>query len=184
MGRIEKWSTDLFPGRGKVLKRYQALSPRETAIVGAAVLDAALAELLLTRLVDLPVDASGFLGTNGDGRAPCGTFGARIQLALLIGLLPTQIIKDLRAIKQIRNHVAHRVTATLLDGPVQAQLDTLRASIRAGAPDAPEVLLTAVLEKSRSEADAAKFLVAVTVTVQEEAFHRTLKLTQRIPGFP
>ena len=50
-----------------------------------------------------------FLGLNEDGRAPCATFGARIQLALLLGIITKSDADILRTIKHIRNKFAHRV---------------------------------------------------------------------------
>jgi hypothetical protein len=75
------------------------------------VLDGALAHLLSCRLVDCPSEYEEFLGLNEDGRAPCGSFGARIQLALLLGIITPTDASLLRTVKNIRNKLAHRVKA-------------------------------------------------------------------------
>ena len=69
----------------------------------AAVLDLALAEILSKRLNDLPAECEEFLRFDGDGRAPAGSFGARIQLGLLIGIVTPEDVEVLRAVKQLRS---------------------------------------------------------------------------------
>jgi len=72
-------------------------------------LDACLAELLCARVIDLPKEAEAFFGLNGDGRAAGATFGARIQLAALLGIIQPEDAEVLKAVKNIRNAFAHRV---------------------------------------------------------------------------
>lgn len=112
--KIERWLTDIFPGENNIYSEYRSLSPRELATVSVAVLDAALAELLVLRLRDESKEAESFLGLNGDGRAPVSSFGARIQLGLLLGLLTPNDAAILRTIKDIRNQFAHRVKINFL----------------------------------------------------------------------
>lgn len=52
--KIERWLTEVFPGETEIYAEYRKLPPRELAIVSAAVLDVALAELLVLRLHDRP----------------------------------------------------------------------------------------------------------------------------------
>jgi len=85
--KIERWLSEVFPGEAEIYSEYRSLSSRELAIVSAAVLDVALAELLSLRLANQENEVEEFLGVNGDGRAPAGSFGARIQLGLLVDLL-------------------------------------------------------------------------------------------------
>jgi hypothetical protein len=80
--KIEHWLEEVFPGKSRIYEEYRLLPPRELAVVAAAVLDLALATLLSRRFMDYPAESEAFLGVNGDGRAPAGSFGARIQLAL------------------------------------------------------------------------------------------------------
>ena len=116
--KIERWLTDVFPGEDAIYSEYRNLPPRELAIVSVAVLDAALAELLSLRLMDHGKEAEDFLGLNGDGRAPVGSFGSRIQLALLVGLITSEDVAILRAMKELRNLFAHRVRIGFLSAPV------------------------------------------------------------------
>src|SRR5687768_433997 len=112
--KTERWLDEVFPGESQIYSEYRTLSPRELAIVAAAVLDVALAELLVLRLSPYDKEAQEFLGLNGDGRAPTGTFGSRIQLGLLIGLLTPEDASILRVIKELRNLFAHRVDVSFL----------------------------------------------------------------------
>lgn len=107
--KVEQWMNDVFPGQDKIYSEYRSLPRRELAVVAAAVLDSALAELLSKRLSGPESEIHGFLGINGDGRAPCGSFGARIQLALLTSIITENDATTLRIIKSIRNKFAHEV---------------------------------------------------------------------------
>lgn len=107
--KVERWLSDVFPGESRIYEEYRHLSRRELAVVAASVLDLALAELISMRLLDLPKECEEFLGLDEDGRAPAATFGARIQLALLLGIIADHDASILRIIKNIRNKFAHRV---------------------------------------------------------------------------
>ncbi|WP_447774804.1 hypothetical protein [Variovorax boronicumulans] len=128
--KIERWLAEVFPGKGQIYAEYRALPTRELAIVAAAVLDVALAELLSLRLMHIGNEAEEFLGVNGDGRAPAGSFGARIQLALLVGLLTPEDAAILRTIKELRNLFAHRVRLTFLSPQVLKATTCLAESMR------------------------------------------------------
>jgi len=106
--KIERWAAELYPGEKHIFSHYEHLGPRELVIVACAVLDSALAELISLRLRDDEAEVISFLGANEDGRAPAATFGARIQLAYLLGLLDKQTVMMLRALKNLRNVMAHR----------------------------------------------------------------------------
>ena len=125
--KIERWLSEVFPGENKIYAEYRSLPPRELAIVSAAVLDLALAELLSLRMSDQSKEAEDFLGLNGDGRAPAGSFGARIQLGLLVGLLTPEDAAILRAIKELRNIFAHRVRVDFLTPSVLKATTKLHA---------------------------------------------------------
>ncbi|WAG17961.1 hypothetical protein DX980_01535 [Burkholderia gladioli] len=109
--KTEQWMRDVFPGGDKIYVEYRQLPRRELAIVVGAALDAALAELLSKRLHGSEPEIHSFLGVNGDGRAPCASFGARIQLSLLTTIISQNDAIILRAIKGIRNQFAHEVRA-------------------------------------------------------------------------
>lgn len=123
--KSEQWLRDVFPGRENIYSEYRSLPRRELAIVAGAVLDSALAELLVCRLAEPKDEVVEFLGLNGDGRAPCGSFGARIQLARFTGILTTSDSKILRLIKNIRNRFAHEVRADFTTALVLPLIFTL-----------------------------------------------------------
>jgi hypothetical protein len=131
--KIEKWTDEILKTHGITLPKGKH-SHRETAIVCASILDLALAELLETRLMQFPKEIEDFLGLDEDGRAPAGSFGARIQLALLIGIIDKSDAAVLRAYKLIRNRFAHRVNVTLSDVKVveaaKVLFDTLGDALR------------------------------------------------------
>jgi hypothetical protein len=99
-------------------------------VVAAAVLDLALATLLNRRFLDIQSESDGFLGVDGDGRAPAASFGARIQLALLLGIITKSDPKILRAIKQLRDLFAHRVHVDFCSPVVRKPLHALYAGWR------------------------------------------------------
>jgi len=105
----EKWLSETIPGLVATFDEYRHLSNRELSVVTASILDACLAELLDARVLDLPEEANIFFGFNGDGRAAGATFGARIQLAVLLGIIGQEDADILKAVKNIRNAFAHRV---------------------------------------------------------------------------
>jgi len=125
--KIERWLSEVFPGETQIYAEYRALAPRELAIVTASVLDVALTELIALRLADNEKEVQDFLGLNGDGRAPAGSFGARIQLGLLLGILTPRDAAMLRVIKEIRNLFAHRVRIDFLSPPVLKATTKLHA---------------------------------------------------------
>jgi DNA-binding MltR family transcriptional regulator len=106
--KIEKWFDEVFPGERDIYDAYRHLPRRELAIVAAGSLDVALAELIAKRFVNQSRECEEFLGANEDGRAPAGSFGARIQLAVLLGVITPEDAEQLRIIKSIRNKFAHR----------------------------------------------------------------------------
>lgn len=123
--KIERWLTEVFPGEERIYSEYRHLNPRELSVVCAAVLDLALAELIALRLIDLSSETESFLGLDGDGRAPVASFGARIQLGLLLGILTPEDAAILRTLKDVRNAFAHRVKITYLSPTVQRPIHKL-----------------------------------------------------------
>lgn len=110
--KVERWFDVLGSDVQQFLARYFMLSSRELPIVVGATLELAILELIERRLRGHSTEIESFLGTNGDGRAPAGSFGARIQLAYLLGLISQNDLEVLRSIKNIRNLFAHRVEVT------------------------------------------------------------------------
>ena len=128
--KIERLFTDLCPNGvaslDELTNQVATGNERERVIALSAVLDAALAELIAKRLVNKPKEVKDFLGADGDGRAPAGSFGARIQLALLIGLIDPDTAQALRAIKSIRNVYAHRIIVDSSHPEVLKHLEVLK----------------------------------------------------------
>jgi hypothetical protein len=123
--KAEHWLEEVFPGKSRIYDEYRLLPPRELVIVASAVLDLALATLISRRFIDSPAESDSFLGVNGDGRAPSASFGARIQLALLLGIITESDVDLLRAIKGVRNLFAHRVHVDFCSPVIQKSLRAL-----------------------------------------------------------
>jgi DNA-binding MltR family transcriptional regulator len=117
--KIERWSKDVFPGEENVYKKYEGLSPFELVVMATSIIDLALAELLSLRLRDDPKEYEEFLGLNEDGRAPCGSFGARIQLAYLVGIITKDDATVFRHLKRLRNVFAHQTQLDFRDPKIR-----------------------------------------------------------------
>lgn len=113
--KIDKWLTAIAPSTQDILDEIETLNLREFVIVAACTLDVALAELIAARLCGPEQEIVDFLGADGDGRAPGGSFGSRIQLARLLGLIDGTDAKILRSIKEVRNTMAHRLSSSASD---------------------------------------------------------------------
>jgi hypothetical protein len=81
-------------------------SDRAAAIVGCALLDARLAELLSEFLIENEDGRSDLLNSE-DANAPLGSFGSRIIAAYAVGLIDQPERDALRRLKKIRNRFAH-----------------------------------------------------------------------------
>ncbi|MGC9259913.1 MAG: hypothetical protein ACP5I8_07530 [Phycisphaerae bacterium] len=116
--KIDDWERNVLPiltDLSALAPKLQVLSLREQIIFAAAVPDAGLARLTGHRLNGPLDEINNFLGTagKGDSRAPCGSFGSRIQLARLVGVINPEDAELLREVKDLRNHVAHAVEIEL-----------------------------------------------------------------------
>ena len=187
--KIEKWLSGVFPGKENIFSEYRLLSRRELAIVVAGSLDLALAELIAKRLVDSPKECEEFLGANEDGRAPAGSFGARIQLALLLGIISAQDAAQLRIVKSIRNKFAHRIKVDftsetvkplirkLYDKVVVRTKSLITGGYLPGANNKPQFDMGPYLETT-PEAGAA--LLLSVFCIYQAYFHRLLEIVPRI----
>ena len=186
--KIERWFAEVFPAETEIYAEYRALPPRELAIVSAAVLDVAIAELLALRLADHQRESEEFLGVNGDGRAPAGSFGARIQLGLLVGLLTPEDVAILRTIKELRNLFAHRVRINFLSPSVLKTTTKLhglwmsrsKALIKAGAMSGTTEHLAQIGRHLPKLAEAGEGLLLSVFTVYQAYFHRMHSRVQRL----
>lgn len=84
---------------------FQRESDRATAILGAALLDEKLLQLLIAFMVDDAREVDQLLDPEG----PLGSFGARIRVAYCLGLVTRNAFDILRTIKGIRNAFAHHL---------------------------------------------------------------------------
>jgi hypothetical protein len=186
--KIERWLSEVFPGETAIYDEYRSLPPRELAIVSAAVLDLALAELLALRLADQGKEAEEFLGVNGDGLAPAGSFGARIQLGLLVGLLTPGDAAILRAIKELRNLFAHHVRIDFLSTPALKATTRLHALwlkrtealIEAGAMSGTTQNVAEIAHYLPRIAEAGEGLLLSVFTVYHAYFHRMHSRVNRL----
>lgn len=183
--KIERWMSQLFPGADRIYSEYRGLGRRELAVVVAGVLDLAIAELLSMRLLDDPNECEEFLGLNEDGRAPCGTFGSRIQLALLTGIITRADAALLRSIKAIRNKFAHRILVDF-DSPQVVPLvlklhEQWRARVRELSQDAGAVeSLDEMRPHLQSQPEAGAGLLLAVFCVFQAYFHRLYDHIDRI----
>jgi len=121
----EKWLSEDNSGLAATFDEYRHLSNRELSVVTASILDACLAELLSARVLNLPKEAAEFFGFNGNNYAPGATFGARIHLAVLLGIIRPEDGAILRSIKNIRNAFAHKVRVDFTSPRVQPLMQSL-----------------------------------------------------------
>lgn len=186
--KIERWLAEVFPGEKHIYAEYRGLPPRELAVVTAAVLDLALAELLTLRLDEQTREVEEFLGLNGDGRAPAGSFGARIQLCLLVGILTPQDAAALRTIKEIRNLFAHRVCVNFLSPPVLKATTRLyslwhqhtEALLKAGAITGTAKHIKELGDHLATTPEAGEGLLLSVFTTYHAYFHRMHGCVQRL----
>jgi hypothetical protein len=186
--KIERWLAEVFPGENHIYAEYRGLPPRELAVVAAAVLDLALAELLTLRLDEQAREVEEFLGLNGDGRAPAGSFGARIQLGLLVGILTPQDVAALRTIKEIRNLFAHRVRVNFLSPPVlkattrlhSLWLQRTEALLKAGSISGTSKHIKELGGHLATTPEAGEGLLLSVFTTYHAYFHRMHGRIQRL----
>lgn len=86
------------------LKEFQGESDRGAALVGAALLDKQLHDLLLSHFLDKKESLELLEG----GSAPLGTFSARIKMSYCLSLITDFEHRELQLIRKIRNEFAHQ----------------------------------------------------------------------------
>lgn len=85
------------------IDEFQNESDRAAVVLGAAVVDTLLEELLRAFFVDDSTAADQLLGVE----RPLGSFGARGRAAYCLGLVSKEHFDDLRTLGRIRNRFAH-----------------------------------------------------------------------------
>lgn len=110
----------------RLQSELSAESPRGIVLVSAAMLEEALRELMLARLVA----NSSASDTLFDGpMSPFGAFSAKIDGAHRLGLLSHQFCRDLHVIRRIRNEVAHQPKGFTFEEPAtSARVNSLSQS--------------------------------------------------------
>jgi len=189
--KTEQWMRNIFPGSDRIYEEYRLLPRRELAVVAGAVLDSALAELLSKRLTGQDSEIHSFLGVNGDSRAPCGSFGARIQLALLTSVITESDAFVLRAIKNIRNQFAHEVKADFNSPSVLPLITKLHDQflqqsnrlIEAGHLDGTSHSLSTIKPFLATTPEAGAGLLLAIFSTYQAYFHRLYERVQPIPPF-
>lgn len=183
--KIERWFEDVFPGEQKVYEEYSSLPDRELVIVSGAVLDVALAELLSKRLIDDCKEVEIFLGLDANGMASCGSFGARIRLALLLGVLDSHDAAVLRSIQRLRNIFAHTARVSFLDISVVSEFKKLHGKFGEKQTsiydeDMPKKGYRDLLQLLDTTPEASAGLILGIFAVYQAYFHRMHGQIKRI----
>ena len=186
--KVERWLRDVFPGKERIYSAYRNLDDRGLAIIAGGVLDLALAELITLRLIDNPKEAESFLGLDNSSNAPLGTFGARIQLAVLLGILTSDDARVLRSLKNVRNAFAHRINVDFCHESVQPHIRALfthwfERTQRLAKANKFSHTVEGLQELGRHLADtpeAGEGLLLSVFTVYQAYFHRLSERIQRI----
>ena len=123
--KIESWEKEIFKDSKNFTSNHSELKGRELVIVASSILDIGLAHLIEKRLHQNKNELEDFLGLDRDGRAPLGSFGAKIQMAFLLKLVTDEEMVAYRAMKAIRNRYAHEVNRTALSKEVNLDIQKL-----------------------------------------------------------
>ncbi len=97
---------------GAVFGQLEDDSDRAVGIVAAAIVEQRLTEAIKARFVQNTTLLARMFDI---GNGPLGTFGAKIDVGLLLGVLSAEGRNDLRAMKDIRNAFAHRLDVASFD---------------------------------------------------------------------
>jgi hypothetical protein len=184
--KIEKWLSEVFPKEDRIYDEYRELPRRELAIVAAAILDVALAEALSKRMADLPNEYEKFLGLDEDGRAPSGSFGARIQLALLLGIISQKDATILREVKNIRNKFSHRVKVDFTSPLVKPHVVRLHELFQARLTGLLEPVVGDTIKANELRdafeitPEAGAGLLLAVLSVYQAYFHRVIPHITRV----
>lgn len=139
----------------------QGESHRAAAIVGAAILDELLGELIGNYLVDDETERKRLLSPR-DVMAPLSGFSSRITGAYMLGLIDEKALKELRRINKVRPRFAHEPEGmTFENALVVGQIENLET------PDEITEVTARTLEIPMPEPDPRlRFIWAVTMMVR------------------
>lgn len=87
------------------LSEFQKETDRGAALVGAALLDDRLKQIIVSFLIEGKI-SSGLLD---DANAPLHSFSSRIKMAFCLGLISKEEYGNLEVIRKVRNEFAHRL---------------------------------------------------------------------------
>ena len=114
-----------------------------------------------------------------DGRAPIASFGARIQLTLLLGIITSEDAALLRQIKALRNLFAHRARMEFVHpSAVKITQELLRLWVKRSSTlfDQTEEFIAGTMQDIRdglpNEPAAGQGLLLVIFSVYQALFHR------------
>jgi mannitol operon repressor len=113
------------------LKEFQGETDRGAALVGAALLDQKLSDILRAFLVEGRITDSLLEG----GNAPLGTFSARIKAAFALGLIDRHEQHECEIIRKVRNEFAHRIHGTTFK---EQRIAAWCAALQSDLPAGPE----------------------------------------------
>ncbi len=109
------------------VKEFKGESDRAAVILGAAKLDALLAQILDRFLLPSTGSSDELL----EGDSPLSTFSSRINACYRLGLISAQFAKSLHLVRRIRNGFAHELSGCSLDsGSHSDRLRSLLAPLR------------------------------------------------------
>lgn len=109
------------------INEFQNESDRATAVLGAALLDEKLLQLLEAFFVDDKAEVDLLLQTE----QPLGSLGARIRIAYCLGLITRNHFETLTIIKGIRNAFAHQLHGlSFTTVSIAKECDRLRLFVR------------------------------------------------------
>ena len=131
------------------LKEFQDETDRGAALVGAALLDKQLFDLLRSHFLDKKESVELLEG----GSAPLGTFSARIKASYCLGLISDLEHGELQLIRKVRNEFAHQTHGLIFQNE---KVISLCGNLRDRMPDAKE--------KGIERTTRAKFIDAVLFT--------------------
>ena len=109
------------------LNEFHTESDRATAVLGAALLDEKLLQVLETFFVDDKKQVNPLLKPEG----ALGSFAARIRVAYCLGLLTRDLFDTLTIVREIRNAFAHQLHGLSFATPsIAKKCDKLRSTVR------------------------------------------------------